>query len=868
MRRLPPVFWLGLGLAAGMPTPARAQTVLRYGTREAAVVVTDILAGRAMYVQDGKTLAAPAGARWFLEPAQTYAAPTGEIAVSQEVKYLARPDPKDDEINIRVEITFQPDAPATGLYVCCAWQAEGRLVAIDVTEMMDCAPGTPGRRVCGLAFKAAARRGTLLAYVFQDGRSLSGVGRAHGALAPLRALLDRGRVAEAEAWLRAARPDRGLPQSMIEQIAQLGQASMLELALAGPNAKRATGAEGELLLLAAAKAGQEGTTGVLLRSGANPNADDKRGDTALYHAVKANAASVVKQLLEAGANPNRGSPKSQETPLSYALRYDHLEIARLLLEHGAKSPDKKQRESLLASAVNHREAALVEFLLAHGADANQVVDGSPALMAAATRGDSRTLGLLLGAGAKVDAKNPDGETPLMGAAFAGDEASVAVLRRSGASLTAADRNARTAAGFAIRGGHTELAVKLFEASPLSGQPASRLLHDAVVADAAAMIAALRARQIELDVTLSDIESALDRVVAGGDMALLQSALDHGFEVNRRIFADWTLGALALRYSQSEIFAELKRRAGDKLEVTSPLESNSPLRVYTRFAEMKPTAFGAESDRGSALVDIFVDAEGFVRAPVLLGASDAQFGRAMIRAVLCCRYLPADDNAKIWRRTTVEWTSEKKEPPLVVITEQPKRRDNWVRPLPWDQAGEFPQAALMRFTVSVTGEVMSPSVLASTRPELKAQAEELVKAWQFFPAKAGAQPVETIGVAVVLLPSGAMAGFNSLHLIPTPQTVGLGLPTLKSRNRFLWNPFAFPADTPSGLVVVRFVINGLGFTSQIKVLGSTNPELAKRAHKLCDAFEFEPVEVGGRPVERPMLWVVALGRWDDAAVPVH
>ncbi len=69
-------------------------------------------------------------------------------------------------------------------------------------------------------------------------------------------------------------------------------------------------------------------TELLLRSGADPNAEPQRGD-ALYHACEAESMECLRLLLDHGAEPNGTNA------LAHALDYDHLEHVRLLLDAGA-----------------------------------------------------------------------------------------------------------------------------------------------------------------------------------------------------------------------------------------------------------------------------------------------------------------------------------------------------------------------------------------------------------------------------------------------------------------------------------------------------------------------------------------------------
>ena len=86
----------------------------------------------------------------------------------------------------------------------------------------------------------------------------------------------------------------------------------------------------------ATQTGRNAVAVLLLRHGADVNAQTDHGDTALHGAVMANNPDLVKVLLEAGADPNLRQAQSY-TPLHFAgfAGPDRSESARLLLRHGA-----------------------------------------------------------------------------------------------------------------------------------------------------------------------------------------------------------------------------------------------------------------------------------------------------------------------------------------------------------------------------------------------------------------------------------------------------------------------------------------------------------------------------------------------------
>ena len=124
-----------------------------------------------------------------------------------------------------------------------------------------------------------------------------------------------------------------------------------------------------------------------------------------------------------------------ESPLAFAVDKNQLEVAELLLEHGADPNYIKVHGSILHLAVFSKRTRFIPTLLRYGADLNyqNIEDGSTALYIASFLGDLEIVTFLVSRGALLT-RNFNGASPVAVACENGFLEIVEIFIRSGADI--------------------------------------------------------------------------------------------------------------------------------------------------------------------------------------------------------------------------------------------------------------------------------------------------------------------------------------------------------------------------------------------------------------------------------------------------
>jgi hypothetical protein len=185
-------------------------------------------------------------------------------------------------------------------------------------------------------------------------------------------------------------------------------------------------------------------------------AKDYLDSTPLHKTAWDDELEVAKLLLDRGAKVD-ALDQSGDTPLTKAVEYGRLKLVRLFLDRGADlnaARAHKSLDDLLRLAVGESTPEVAELLLDRGANVNSMDENgkTPLYWTAISDHPEATVKLLLDRGAQVNTPGVDGKTPLYHHAFHGNSESVKLLLDRGAQVDTPDVDGKTPLDAAKEGG--------------------------------------------------------------------------------------------------------------------------------------------------------------------------------------------------------------------------------------------------------------------------------------------------------------------------------------------------------------------------------------------------------------------------------
>jgi hypothetical protein len=102
---------------------------------------------------------------------------------------------------------------------------------------------------------------------------------------------------------------------------------------------------------------------LLLEHGADPNVINYLGRSAIMYASNYGFYEIAKALLEKGGTPNPSSEITEHPPLSAAAHKGHLEVVKLLVEHGANVNHKgREKKTALDISMEAGHGEVAKYL--------------------------------------------------------------------------------------------------------------------------------------------------------------------------------------------------------------------------------------------------------------------------------------------------------------------------------------------------------------------------------------------------------------------------------------------------------------------------------------------------------------------------
>jgi uncharacterized protein len=342
----------------------------------------------------------------------------------------------------------------------------------------------------------------------------------------------------------------------------------LWLSVQSPNT--ATDADGTTPLHWAVRNNDSALVDRLIHEGANVKAANRYGVTPLYLASVNGDAAIIEKLVNAGADANAVSNEG-ETALMTAARTGKIDAIRILLSHGAdvNARESWHGETALMWAVAQKHDGAAKELIAHGADVNAhsitnqwqrqqtaeprekwlPLGGLTPLHFAARQGCVDCIPVLLGAGADINAADPDGITPLLSAIINGHYDAAGLLIEKGANPNLADRTGRSPLYSAVD----------FHTMPASNRPSPREIDNELTS--LDVVKALLAKSANVNAQLKQqqpyrtkLDRGDDTMLAMGTTPLLRAAKAGDVVVMKLLLTQGADAKLATRANINPLMA--------------------------------------------------------------------------------------------------------------------------------------------------------------------------------------------------------------------------------------------------------------------------------------------------------------------------
>ena len=170
----------------------------------------------------------------------------------------------------------------------------------------------------------------------------------------------------------------------------------------------------------------------------------RRGQVPLYFAAYMNSVEMAKLLIEHGANVNVRDKKGRR-PIHSAAGQNSLEVAKLLTEHRTDvSARDNDRITPMHHAAGQNSVEMAKLLIEHGANVSvNDKDGRTPIHSAAGQNSLEVAKLIIEHGANVSARDENGYTAMHFAAVQNSVEIAKLLIEHGANVSVNDKDGRT-----------------------------------------------------------------------------------------------------------------------------------------------------------------------------------------------------------------------------------------------------------------------------------------------------------------------------------------------------------------------------------------------------------------------------------------
>ncbi len=259
----------------------------------------------------------------------------------------------------------------------------------------------------------------------------------------------------------------------------------------------------------------------------------------IHDVAKEGNLAKVKELLEKDPTLINVKDETGRTPLHWACRGAHKEVAEYLLEKGADVNAKDNDETTgLHSAAGQGHTEVAKLLIKNGTQINaKNYRKNTPLHFAVYNGQQDVTALLVANGAELEIKDDYGRTPLLVNALRGGNIDVArILIEHGANLNVVDSFSGTALSWAAREGYKDMVNLLIEKGadvPVEEPKSKELMQVAASNGLLKLFTILREKGVDFNFRNDNGGTLLQSASAGGSPEITKLLIDESMNVNEK-----------------------------------------------------------------------------------------------------------------------------------------------------------------------------------------------------------------------------------------------------------------------------------------------------------------------------------------------